>query len=554
MRVSARPLRTGLGVLIALFGAVIAAEDRPLAELIDEQIAHGYAARNVMPAELCTDHEFLRRVMIDLVGTIPSLDQLRAFVADPAADKRAKLIDRLLAGAEHARHMQHVFDVMLLERQYANYVTEAEWREYLRTSFLANKPWDQLVREIVGTDGVDPATRPALRFALVRTEDSYRRLNPPALTRDIGRLLLGVNLQCAQCHDHPSIADYKQADYYGLLAFVSRSHVATIKQDDKTVFVLGESAEGAVSFTSVFDASKAVHVTTPHMPGAPQIEEPAFEKGKEYAVVASDGVKAVPAYSRREQLAKLLPAAENRPFARNIVNRLWDHMLGRGLVHPVEVHHAGNPPSHPQLLETLTDRIIDGGFNLRETLRGIALSRTYQLSSTPPAGLATPSRPEAFAVAAPRAMRPETYAFALMQATGFTDAARKQLGDKLTEETLYKDLSGALPNFAKVFGGPPGQAESVYQASLDQALFLEHGPQVLPWLNRQPNNLLDRLAVLTDPTQIADELYLSALSRPPTPEEAADVAELCANTEDRPNALQDLLWALIASSEFRFNH
>lgn len=547
----------GSGIVLAaalLATATGTAQDRPLAELIDEQIAKGYETRKITPAGLCTDHEFLRRVMIDLIGTIPTAEQLRTFIADPAADKRPKMIDQLLASPEHARHMQQVFDVMLLERQYANYVTEPEWREYLRTSFLANKPWDQLVREIVGTDGVDPATRPALRFALVRTQDSYRVLNPPALTRDIGRLLLGMNLQCAQCHDHPSIDDYKQADYYGILAFVSRSQVTTIKQEDKTVFVLGEKPDGDVTFTSVFDSTKAVHTTTPHMPGAVQIAEPAIEKGKEWTVAPADGIKGVPAYSRREQLAKLLPAAENKAFARNIVNRLWEHMLGRGIVHPVEVHHSGNPPSHPELLTLLTDRFIASGFNLRETLRAIALSKTYQLSSVPPSGITSPLPPEAFAVSAPRAMRPETLAFATMQATGFADAARKKLGDKLTEETLYKDLFAPLASFAKAFGAPPGQAEATYPASLDQALFLQHGSVVLPWLNTQPGHLLDRVAAMTEPNQVADEFFLSVLSRPPTTDEVAEVTELCAKPEDRPAALQDLLWALIASAEFRFNH
>jgi hypothetical protein len=290
------------------------------------------------------------------------------------------------------------------------------------------------------------------------------------------------------------------------------------------------------------------------MPGAPQLEEPAIEKGKEWAVAPADGVKGVPAYSRREQLAKLLPAAENRAFARNIVNRLWDQMFGRGLVHPAEVHHSGNPPSHPELLNLLTDRFIAGGFNMRDTLRAIALSKTYQLSSVPPAGTTAPLPPEAFAVCTPRALRPETLAFAYMQATGYTDAQRIALGDKLSEATLYERLSPQLPNLVKIFGGPPGQAETDYPASLDQALYLEHGGQILAWLPAQPGNLLDRLSKLTEPAQIGEEMSLSVLSRPATAEEIVEVTELCAKPEDRPAALQDLLWALIASSEFRFNH
>lgn len=547
-------LRCAIFFAVFFSAGIAAAQDIPLPNIIDEQIVKGYAARNLKPAELCNDYEFLRRISLDLAGSIPTVAQLKAFVADAAPDKRAKVIDQLLASPEHARHMQHLFDVMLLERQYANYVTEQEWRDYLFASFLANKPWDQLAREIVGTDGVDPATRPALRFVFVRTEDSYRRLNPSALTRDIGRLLLGVNLQCAQCHDHPSIDDYKQADYFGIFAFVSRSHVASLKQGDKTIMALGEASDGAVKFTSVFDTTKTEHVTTPHLPGAPGIAEPELEKGKEWVTAPVDGVPGVPAYSRRAQLAALLPTKENRPFARNMVNRLWDQMLGRGLVHPVEVHHSGNPASHPELLDLLTDRFIANGFDMRAMLRGIANSRTYQLSSLPPAGTSGPIPPEAFAIAAPRALRPEVYAAAMMQGAGFTDMMRARLADKLDEASLYKTVSAEMPNFVKAFAGPAGQAETGFQASLEQALFLKHSGSLAGWLEAKSDGLVTRLSQVAEPAAVAEELYLTALTRPPTAEETAEVVELWVKPEDRLAVIQDLLWALLSSSEFRFNH
>ena len=528
----------------------VCAAERPLSVEIDEQIEQGWKARKVEPAALCTDAEFLRRVTIDLTGTIPTAAQVREFLADKAADKRTKLVDKLLASHEHARHMQHVFDVFLLERQHANYVTEKEWRDYLRQSFLANKPWDQLAREMLGTDGLDPATRPALRFAFVRTEDSYRKMNANALTRDVGRLLLGVNLQCAQCHDHPSIADYKQADYHGLLAFISRSYIGSVKQADKTVMVLAEKADGEVKFTSVFDREKKEHRTTPHLPGAPQIVEPMLEKGKEYTVAPADGVKPVPAFSRREQMAKMLPSADNRGFARNMANRLWAMLFGRGLVHPVEVHHAANPASHPQLMELLSKRFIASKFDMRYMLREMALSRAYQRSSAWPAGKSRPPA-DSFAVREPRGLSPETLALAVMQATGYTDSQRKALADKLNEATLYERLAPALANFTKVFAGPAGQAETEFQASLDQALFLEHGGQVQEWVASKPGTLLERVTPIANP---AEEMYLCVLSRPANAEEANEVAELCRSKEDRPAALQDLLWALIASTEFRFNH
>lgn len=530
--------------------AAVAAE-KPLRDVIDSEIAAGWKTRKVEPAVTCTDAEFLRRVSLDLTGTIPTSADVRKFLADTAADKRSKLVDKLLASPEHARHMQHLFDVFLLERQQANYVTEKEWRDYLRTSFAANKPWDVLVRELLGSDGLDPATRPALRFAFVRTQDSNRTMNPNALTRDVGRLLLGMNLQCAQCHDHPSIDDYKQADYHGLYAFVSRTFITSVKQKDgKPLMVLAEKPDGDVKFVSVFDEKKTEHVTTPHLPGAPQIAEPKLEKGKEYKVAADDGVKPVPAFSRRDEMVKQLPSAENKAFARNMANRLWAMMYGRGLVHPVETHHTKNPASHPALLDALTERFIAAKFDMRALLREMALSRTYQLSSAVLAGKTRPPV-EAFAVREPRGLAPETLATAMMQAVGITDAIRKSLAAKATEETVYEQQSQGLLNFTKVFAGPAGQAETEFQASLDQALFLEHGYHLIEWTKKKPDQILDRLAKLEVP---ADELYLSVLSRLPTKEEAAEVAELCRVKEERPAALADLLWALVASAEFRFNH
>lgn len=554
-----RPTIGRLAMMFALLVAAVApasaTAEKPLSTLIDEQIAAGWKTRKLEPAPLCTDSEFLRRVTLDLTGTIPTAEQVRKFIADngadKSADKRAKLVDALLASPEHARHMQHVFDVLLLERQQANYVTEKEWRDYLRESFAKNKPWDKLVAEILGTDGLDPAVRPALRFAFVRTQDSNRTMNPNALTRDVGRLLLGVNLQCAQCHDHPSIDDYKQADYHGLYAFVNRTYITTVKQKDgKALMVLAEKPDGDVKFTSVFDPKKQEHTTTPHLPGAPQITEPKLEKGKEYKVVAADGVKPVPAFSRRDEMVKQLPSASNPAFARNMANRLWALMFGRGLVHPVETHHTKNPASHPELLNLLSERFAAGKFDMRMLLREMALSRAYQLSSALPAGKARPPV-EAFAAREPRGLPPETLAAAVMQATGLTDVVRNGLAAKATEAAVYDQLANSHASYAKVFAGPAGQAETEFQASLDQALFLEHGGTLIEWVANKPGYLLGRLSQLPDPTE---ELYLSVLSRLPTKDEAAEVAELCRVKEERPTALQDLLWALVASTEFRFNH
>lgn len=538
------------------FAGTVSADEplRPLHELIDEQIAAGWQARGVTPAGPASDAEFLRRVSLDLTGTLPTSAAARTFLSDAAPDKRTRLIDALLASPEYVRHMQHLFDVMLIERQYANYVTDLEWQEYLRASFAENKPWDQMAKELLGVDGVDPKVRPALRFFFARTVDSYRVMNPNALTRDIGRLFLGINLQCAQCHNHPVIKDYKQADYFGIYAFVSRSHIATIKQEGKDVYILNEKPDGDVKFTSVFDKTKTEYKTTPRLPEGTEIAEPALEKGKEYAVAPADGVRPIPAYSRREQLVKLLPSVESAAFKRNMANRLWDLMFGRGIVHPVEVHHSENPPSHPELLTLVADRFAAGKFDIKAYLRELALSKTYQLASTGPAN---PNQvpPESFAVAPLKPLKAEPLMFAMMRATGFTEAIQATLPPNSTEADLYKALAGSRTPFVAQYGHMPGQAETTFEASLEQALFVSNNSLVPNWIQPRPGSLVDRLLKLTEPAAIAEELYLSVYTRLPEADEVAAVTEyLKTDTEDRKLILQELVWSMITSVEFRFNH
>lgn len=320
-------------------------------------------------APVASDAEFLRRVSLDLGGRIPTAAEARAFLDDASPDKRTALVDRLLASPQHAQHMATLFDIALMERRADKSIPAVEWRKYLVESFAANKPWDTLAREILVSDGSDPALRPAAKFYLDRDGE------PNLLTRDISRVFFGMDVQCAQCHDHPLIDDYLQRDYYGVFAFLTRSFVFTDKKDNKQVF-FAEKADGEAKFTSVF--TKVAGQTGPRVPGGDYVVEPVFAKGQEYSVAPADNVRPVPKYSRRQELARQATLPDNRQFSRNIANRLWAVMFGRGLVEPVDLHHSGNPPTHPQLLELLTDEIAAVKFDMRAYLRGIALSRTYQ--------------------------------------------------------------------------------------------------------------------------------------------------------------------------------
>ncbi len=354
---------------VTLFGALVAARVSATEALhvrIDRQIA----AAQIGPASpIVSDAEFLRRVSLDLTGQIPAAATARQFLADTSTDKRPQLVDRLLASPQFEHHMANVFDVMFMERRADKGVPSAEWRQYLRRSIAENKPYDQLAREILAADGVDPALRPAVKFYLDREGE------PNLLARDVGRIFFGRDLQCAQCHDHPNIDSYYQADYYGLFACFNRGVLFTDPKDKKIYFA--EKADGGVAFHSVFDPDAKGH-TRPRLPGGLQLGEPAFEPGEEYTVKPADGVRPVPKYSRRARLSAEATSGTNRAFNENIANRLWAHLFGRGLVEPVDLHHADNPPSHPKLLTLVADEFVAMKYDVKAFLREVVLSQTYQ--------------------------------------------------------------------------------------------------------------------------------------------------------------------------------
>jgi hypothetical protein len=366
-----------VGILAGIFGQASNArgEGEPLHTQIDKLLV---PAAGVSPAT-ASDAEFLRRVSLDLVGMPPTADEARAFLTDASTDKRVRLIGRLLASPHYARHLASTLDLMLMERRPNSNVTADEWQAWLLKSVRENKPWNVLTREILQADGAELGTRPAARFALDRGSD------PNLLTRDIGRIFFGRDMQCAQCHDHPKVNDYLQSDYQGLFAFLQPTVQVTRADGGKQTTLQAERAGSQVSFQSVF-----LHVprrTVARVPDGVMIDEPFFLPGEEYEVAPGDNVKSVPKFSYRAKLAELATNGANEAFNRNIANRLWAHMFGRGLVHPPDMQHPDNPPSNPQLLQLLAKQIAAMKFDMRAFLREIALSNAYQRSFDPPANV-----------------------------------------------------------------------------------------------------------------------------------------------------------------------
>jgi len=566
-----------------LFAASAATAAEPLHQRIDAVID---AACQGPAADLCSDAEFIRRAYLDLVGVIPTADEAREFLDDQAADKRTRLVDRLLADERFAFRMRNVFDVMLMERRPDKYVKRGPWREYLLASFHENKPLNQLAREILWADPDRAELQAAARFYL------DREAQPDLITRDIGRLLLGRDVQCAQCHDHPLIGDYSQAEYYGLYAFLNRSFLFEDKQEKR--FLLAEKADGEVTYSSVFDA-ESKYTAAPHLPDRPEIEEPTFAEGESWEVKPPKDGRGVPKFSRREQLAEGVTSGDCQPFNRNLANRLWAVLFGRGIVHPLDLHHGDNPPVNPELLDLLAEELAAMKFDLRGFLRELALTRAYQRSGRLPEGVAadgdeaseqlTRQGSDHFFLHGIQPLSAEQMAISLHQATGDLparlEAARKaaeaKLKTKQSEEkptgdekdgeksrldsaeiarqawrTVYDQLQPVIDEMVEIFAQGDGQPTEDFEGRAIEALYLSNSDRIQALVR---GRLAQQLASEDDPAGLAEQMYLAVLSRRPEAEEAAAVSEyLAAAKDDRPGAVEEMIWGLVASTEFRFNH
>lgn len=368
-------LRRFLMVGIFAHATYAVAADEPLHSRIDKLLV---PTGGVKPAN-ASDAEFIRRLSLDLTGMPPTAEEAKAFLSDSSAEKRSNLIDRLFASPHFARHFALTLDLMLMERRANTNVSADEWQAWLLKNVRENTPWNVMAKEILDADGADPAKRPAARFALDRASD------PNVLTRDIGRIFFGRDMQCAHCHDHPLVKDYLQSDYQGLLAFVQPTVQITRKEGDKSTVIQAERTGSQLAFESVFVHSP--RRTAARVPDGTMIDEPFFLPGEEYTVPPADNVKSVPKFSYRAKLAELATNGSNQAFNRNIANRLWALMFGRGLVNPPDMQNPENPPANPELLRLLSQEIVAMKFDMRKYLREIALSTAYQRAFDPPANV-----------------------------------------------------------------------------------------------------------------------------------------------------------------------
>lgn len=518
-------------------GADLPPADRPVERVIDDLVGAKIAAEGVVPAPMADDATLVRRLTLDLVGRIPTLGEVEAYVGSAEPGKRVRLVDRLMASPGYARHQAAQFEAMLSDKP-----GSGSLRDYLTAAVAENRPWDRVFRELVLPDRADPKPAGAADFLRPRLKD------PDRLTNDVSVLFFGVNVSCAQCHDHPLVPDWKQDHFYGMKAFFARTYDAAGQ--------IAERAAGVVRFKPNKGPEKTAKMM--FLTGAvvtdPGDRDPTAAEAKqerEDAARAKQEKKAPPppANSARARFVDVaLRPAESEFFARAIVNRVWHRFFGLGLVTPLDQMHSENPPSHPELLAWLARDVKAHGYDLRRLVRGIVLSEAYARDSRYPSE-AVPD-PRLFAVARLKPLTPLQLSASLKIAG--TDP---RAFDGLKPAEFEKRVEG-LENSARGFAALIAQPTDNFQIGVGEALLFSNGDRVVKeFLGDGGGSLLARARAEKDAAGAVALMTRVVLGRAATAEESAALTAYIRARADRPaDAHRQVLWALVTCPEFRFNH
>lgn len=530
------------GFALAVPATVRGADATALREVIDGEIASVWKSEKLTPAPATSDAEFVRRIYLDLVGVIPTHSEAAAFIDDPATDKRARLADALLADARYARHQAEIWDVILFTRHPPGFETDKRQGigRWMEKQFADNVPYDQWTRALLKAEGNSAEDGPPMYYVQYRSR-------PEDANEAITQTFLGVQLQCARCHDHP-YEPWKQVDFYGMAAFLARLQIVSVgKQDNLSKFMVAEKSTGDILFTGAAKDQEVGKKGEPVKPkfllGEP-LAEPELPADFKEVKFEDNKVPPKPIASRKDQLAEWISSRDNPFFTRAIVNRIWAQFLGRGLVHPIDHLSASNPPSHPALLDKLEAEFKAHDYDLKWLIRELVNSKTYQLSSR---GGEEEALPAWYASGRIRPLSAEELRDSWRVAT-WHDVAEEQ-----AKKPASKDRFHPLgKEYMLRYFGTPNTGAGDFQGGLHEHLFLSNGP-LLGMITGGKGSLADWLTTSSEPVETRIErLYLSTLTRRPTPEEAQRVQAYVESSQ--PPRWNDVLWALITSSEFRFNH
>jgi hypothetical protein len=489
----------------------------PAKNFIDGLVLARLKKLNIAPSELADDAEFLRRVYLDVIGTLPAPAEARRYFADKRPDRRSRLVDELLQRPEYADYWALQWaDALRVDRQALGHKRAYGFYRWIRDSIATGKPLDQFARELLTAEGPLEENGPAAFYKVVA--------KPGEAASSLAQVLLGIRIACAECHHHP-FDRWSQTDYYGMQAYF-------------TQLSLKPSARGELLLASGSPETKhprTGELILPHALGAPN---PAT----------------APTGDRRRALAAWLTGPDNPWFARNLANRTWAHFLGRGLIDPVDDVRDTNPPSNPELLDALAKHLVAAQFDLKQLIRVITGSRTYQLASKPNA---TNTKDAAnFSRAYFRRIDAEVLLDMVSQTTGIGERFG---GAPPGTRAIQLWDSKVSHYFLKLYGRPQRvsacECERIHEPSVAQVLHLLNAPEIQAKLAHERGRVAQLVKETRDDNALVEELYLTFYSRLPTDaERQVALKHLQRNAAQRRQAAEDLAWTLMNTLEFVFNH
>ncbi|GIW81531.1 MAG: hypothetical protein KatS3mg105_3338 [Gemmatales bacterium] len=510
-------------------------KDVPEFNFIDTLVYEKLRQVKILPSELCSDAEFIRRVYLDLTGLPPSVDVVRAFLNDPrpTREKRNEVIDKLVGSPDFVEHWTNKWaDLLQVNRKFLGEEGARAFRKWIHDALAKNMPYDEFVYTILTASGSNIANPPASYYKILRT--------PEDAVENTTHLFLAIRFNCNKCHDHP-FERWNQSQYYHLAAYFAQ---IDRKEDPKFKGkkLAGTAVQKALPLAEIIsDSNKGEikHLRTGEI-AKPQFP---FEHGGKIPEQAS----------RREQLARWITSPENPYFARSYVNRVWSYLLGVGLIEPVDDIRAGNPPTNPALLDRLTKEFIDSGFDVQHLYKTICKSRTYQHSYKPNKWNADDRINYSHAI--PRRLPAEVLYDAIHRATG--SLSRLPGLPPGSRAAQLVDTNVPIPgSFLDLFGQPARESacecERTDSVMLGSVLNLVNGPVINDAI-RDPNNAIAKLLEREkDDAKVVEEMFLMILCRQPTPEELkAGILALQGNEEEfkRMIAAADQAQAALAAYE-----
>lgn len=525
-------------------------QETEVAAQIDALIAAEWAAQKLDASDLADDSEFLRRATLDITGQIPTADDARAFLMNNDPDKRRKKIDELLESPLYAEHWAFTWSQRLLGGSrllQINGGRAGSYKQWFREAFANNMPYNKYVHEIVAAEG-DSDSNGATAW-LVSLQDA----GEAGMAASASRHFLGVQIQCAQCHDS-KVNDWKMPDFWGVAAFFSRTRVRRVIDPETKmptgVFEIidlprGEAAIPETNPPQVVDPRFLEGKALPRPGGTPKGLKVKTPKNPDRAFVAgpADGVE------RRQEFAKWLTADDNKWFGKAAVNWYWGHFLGAGFVEPLDDLDITNPPSIPAAFDYLTADFKLNGYDLKRLIRTICNTKAYQLSSKPSPTNAHDER--FYSHGKLEHLTPDQTFYSLMSVTGIENSLARGMDRDRVEQLKARFLAG----FVFLFGNDEGEAGDSFNGTIPQALLFMNNVQIQNGLKVGPTTTLGKILQKVESVEARlDEMYLTVLGRFPTDTEKTYFASVINKYQNSKLIYEDVYWALVNSSEFQFNH